>query len=227
MLTAWLPNISYLQDEAQYFKEKGVYYWQVETGYFMNYVTGDSNAGNGLWYYDLYTYLIKHLWWNVNADMDALIDEFIELYHGSAAKTYMTGFYNTMEGVIDSLRTANYSANNTVNDRFSVFNDVGLGTEYWTKSTLMDAMSYCNSAINAVNEDSTLTAAEKAEYVKHITAAKMIPLSLYLKNYITYNGTSDGITDYREAFRSAAALVGLKRMNGSLNVDEWLSGLTS
>ncbi|MBQ6979532.1 MAG: DUF4838 domain-containing protein [Clostridia bacterium] len=227
MLTAWLPNISYLQDEAQYFKEKGVYYWQVETGYFMNYVIGDSNAGNGLWYYNLYTYLIKHLWWDVNADMDDLIDEFISLYHGSAATTYMTNFYNTMEGVIDSLRASDYSANNTVLNRFSIFNDVGLGTEYWTKSVLTTAIGYCDSAITAVNSDATLSAGEKAEYVKHITEAKLIPLSLYLKNYITYNGNSDGITTPREEFRAGAALVGLKRMNGGLTVDSWLSGLTS
>lgn len=192
LFTTWLPTLTYIQEQAQYLKEKDFYYWMFEADY--------SNKGEGLWYMNLLTYVLQDLWWDVDADVDAIIDEFIELYHGDTASVYVKEFYNVMQGNMEAYI-------NKGGKTMGVFGTDGIEVDAWSKATLDSAIAQLNSAINAVNADSSLTESEKALYIKNINEALIIPKSIMLFNASTYG--LENVDELKYEFKQLAASVSL------------------
>lgn len=208
LLTAWLPQMTYIQEQAQYLKDINLYYWMFEADY--------SNKGNGLWYINMFTYVLQHLWWDVNADVDAIVNEFIELYHGDAASDYVKEFYEIMQGNMDKYAKANGT--------MGVFGYDGIDEKCWSKETLDLAIDELNKAIIAVKDDETLSMEEKDLYIKNIREALLIPQSIMLLNYEEF-GISKSVDALKYLFNKNASAVGLSQMTFSYTVGSWLENL--
>ena len=209
LITTWLPTLTYIQEQAQYLAEKDFYYWMFESDY--------TNKAQGLWYSNLLVYVLQELWWDVDADVDAIIDEFIELYHGEAASAYVKEFYNVMQG---NMQAYINEGGNTM----GVFGTDGIEVDAWSKATLDSAIAKLNAAINAVNADSSLSESERALYIKNINEALIIPKSIMLFNASTY--ALDNVDELKYEFKQLATSVGLTYVAyNNTTVDMFLAGI--
>ncbi|MBM3435067.1 MAG: DUF4838 domain-containing protein, partial [Bacteroidetes bacterium] len=68
------PNLRVLKPNIQYFRDKGI-----------KMMFQQGTGGNVSEFYELRQYLIAKLLWNPDADLDALMDEFLSGYYGPAS----------------------------------------------------------------------------------------------------------------------------------------------
>ena len=71
------PNLRVLQPNIQYFRDKG-----------MKMMFQQGTGGNNSEFYELRQYLIAKLLWNPDADVDALMDDFLQGYYGDGIWIY-------------------------------------------------------------------------------------------------------------------------------------------
>lgn len=208
LFTTWLPHLSFLQKQAQYLKEHDFYYWMYECVY--------TNNANGLWYMNLFTYVLQNLWWDVNCDVAKIENEFFELYHGKAAAPYVKAFVGLMEENNAILRAKQGYT-------YGVFGDREISAENYPKALLEKAIELLKNALNAIEQDDSLTIAEKETYSLHVTEALIIPQSMMLLNYNSYY--IDGKEELKEEFRINAKSVGLIYPVNGKTLNEWLNNI--
>jgi hypothetical protein len=87
-LVSPFPNLHTLQPNLKYLHDKGV-----------TMIFEEGNPDTGGEFHELKAYILSKLLWNVNADVDMVIDEFMTGYYGKAAtyiKEYADLLYNNM-----------------------------------------------------------------------------------------------------------------------------------
>ena len=209
LFTMYLPHLSNLSEHAKYLKDNDFYYWMYESIY----------ATDGLWNIDLIRYIVTNLWWDVNADVNALKDEFIEIYNGNAAAPYIKEFIKIMEENNARLKTKNGITAN-------VFGTPDITVENYPRALLEQAIALMDKAETAIENDATLTDNEKITYQKRLTEVRLIPESIMLFNYERYyvNG-SEKIKGFAQDFYDKAQLVGLSSITSSLTVLDYINSL--
>ena len=80
----FLPNLAVIQPNYQYLRDTGI------TG--ITYTCGDGHPAA---FNELRNYLLSHLMWNVDADVEYLTDEFLAGYYGADAAPYIKEFIDT------------------------------------------------------------------------------------------------------------------------------------
>jgi len=83
------PNLRVLQPNIQYFRDKG-----------MKMMFQQGTGGNISEFYELRQYIIAMLLWNPDADVKALIDNFLDGYYGPAA-IYIREYINKMHDALE------------------------------------------------------------------------------------------------------------------------------
>lgn len=82
MFYAPIPNFNAIKERLEYYQKNGV------KGVFLE---GNASINNGE-FSDLRNYVITKLLWNPKADLDSLVDDFINRYYGNVA-SYMKEYY--------------------------------------------------------------------------------------------------------------------------------------
>ncbi len=88
-LVSPFPNLRVLQPNIQYFRDNG-----------MQMMFQQGSGGLISEFVELRTYIIAKLLWNPDADVDAIIDDFVEGYYGPAGK-YIRQYIDTMHDALD------------------------------------------------------------------------------------------------------------------------------
>lgn len=207
--TMYMPHLSNLSEHAKYLKDNDFYYWMYES------IFGDD----GLWNIDLIRYIVTNLWWDVDADVNLLKDEFIEIYNGNAAAPYVKEFVRIMEENNAKLKTQNgISAN--------VFGTPDITVENYPRALLEQAIALMDKAETAIENDNTLTDNEKATCQKRLIEVRIIPESIMLFNYDRYYvNASEKIKGFAQDFYNKTQLVGLNNITSSLTVLDYINSL--
>ena len=209
LFTMYLPHLSNISEHAKYLKENDFYYWMYESIY----------STDGLWNIDLIRYIVTNLWWDVNADVNVLKDEFIEIYNGQAAAPYIKEFIKIMEENNARLKTQNGITAN-------VFGTPDITVENYPRALLEQALALMDMAQIAIENDATLTDNEKSTYQKRLTEVRLIPESIMLFNYERYyvNG-AEKIKGFAQDFYNKSQLVGLSQITSSQTVLDYINSL--
>ncbi len=88
-LVSPFPNLRVLQPNIQYFRDNG-----------MQMMFQQGSGGLISEFVELRTYIIAKLLWNPDADVEAIIDDFVEGYYGPAGK-YIRQYIDTMHDALD------------------------------------------------------------------------------------------------------------------------------
>jgi len=88
-LVSPFPNLRVLQPNLQFFRDNG-----------MQMMFQQGSGGLISEFVELRTYIIAKLLWNPDADVDAIIDDFVDGYYGPAGK-YIRQYINTMHDALD------------------------------------------------------------------------------------------------------------------------------
>ena len=207
--TMYMPHLSNLSEQAKYLKENDFYYWMYESVF----------STDGLWNIDLIRYVVTNLWWDVNANVNVLKDEFIEIYNGKTAAPYIKEFINIMEENNARLKTQNGITAN-------VFGTSDITVENYPRALLEQALSLMDEAEIAIKNDASLTDNEKAEYQRRLTEVRVIPEGIMLFNYEKYyvNGT-DMKKSFAQNFYEHTKIIGLDSVSSGQTVLDYLNTL--
>ncbi|MBQ2885753.1 MAG: DUF4838 domain-containing protein [Alphaproteobacteria bacterium] len=207
--TMYMPHLSNLSEQAKYLKDNDFCYWMYESDF----------STDGLWNIDLIRYIVTNLWWDVNADVNALKDEFVDIYNGKTAAPYIKEFIKIMEENNARLKTVNGITAN-------VFGTSDITVENYPRALLEQAISLIDEAKNAINNDATLTTNEKNTYLKRLAEVRIIPESIMLFNYEKYyvNGT-DMKKAFAQDFYKNTQFIELKSIASGMTVLDYLNTL--
>jgi hypothetical protein len=153
----WYPNMGVLKANIDWYKELGVY--------------GIVSSGSCESYESrLETYLFSKLQWNSNRDVNALIQEFNELYFGKEAGEVMDGFVEFNNAWYEYAATKGGSRQKA-----------GLYNRSWQTSTdtlsvdyIRQCQRYIDQAKAAIMSDERTTTAQKNIYLNNLMRAELI-----------------------------------------------------
>ncbi len=166
-------------DDWSYLKETFQIFEQMNTLYVFN----DGTSHLGMPFFELRTYVSAKLMWDLSADVEALIDEFIGFYYKAAAPKVKEYF--------DLVRTRYRLIERELNAEGKTFgmysyvrNDPDLESEkWWPKNWLLNAIRIYDEAL-ALAEG--MEAGEERETtIKRIKAERLSPLYLLLQLHRT------------------------------------------
>lgn len=184
-------------DDWSYLKETFQIFEQMNTLYVFN----DGTSHLGMPFFELRTYVSAKLMWDLTADVEELIDEFIDVYYKAAAPKVKEYF--------DLVRTRYRLIERELNEKDELFhmnsyvrNDPDLeSAEWWPKNWLLNAIRIYDEAL-ALAEG--MEAGEERETtIKRIKAERLSPLYLLLQLHRT-SMTSEELRGYIETFREGA-----------------------
>ena len=186
----YFPNLTYLKDNYKYYKEKNV-----------NYVMGEA-AYAGYWHTYMRMYVASRLFWNLDWDVDYLINEFIELYFGPGADD-VKEFVSTLDNFYEELREDG-SLHMPVVDSKSMFISVDTYSVPFVKKLL----NISENAIKSIENCETISNKEKIEYRLHAQNVKLQPMRMILKNYTAFY-TPESQTEYLIEFLDLCEATGV------------------
>ena len=142
----------------------------------------------------LENYVVSKLMWNVDADVDALIDEFLTNYYGEAS-TSMKALYASYKTKMKSL-TETYGFGGTYNLLSKNGVDY-ISTTCWTQAELEGFLNQIKSAYTSIataKNNGTISEAEYNALYERINTEELTFKYMYIKLYSsaakTYYGAS-------------------------------------
>ena len=187
----YFPNLSYLKDNMKTYQRMNAHYIMKQ---------GANNVP--IWHDELHAYVCSKLFWDVDADVDALAKEYVSLYFGPGAKQVQT-YIDEMESFYEGLKQKDFHL------------DVGgqsegqryFSAELYPLEMLQRHEALLEEGISAV-ESSDLAQTEKDMYIRHIQSVLMTPLRMITRNATAYFGAIN--VAYEEKYWRTADTVGLK-----------------
>ncbi len=191
----YLPNLSYLQQNMKTYQRMGAHYIMKQ----------GANNVTPVWHDDLHAYVSSKLFWDVNADVDGLVREYVSLYFGPGADK-VQAYIEEMEALYGELREQG------VQIRISGHIDKQpyFSAEFYPLSMLQRQEQALEEGILAV-ENSNLPKEEKELYIQRIKSVLLTPLRMLVKNARDYFGEES--IAYEEKYWRIADELGL-RMSG-------------
>ncbi len=169
------PNLKTLQENIIYIYEN----------LNRDMVTFENCIYVGDWQQSLRTYVASVLFWDPYAEVQPLIDEFITLTYGRSAKV-VADYVERMEALCD------YDRSEYGDDFFLMVSD---NTDYmihqakfWKLGALETSVREIKAEMQAVADDETLTASEKARLTTELKRVIISPMLTMKFNYETYYG---------------------------------------
>ena len=159
----------------------------------------------------LKVYLSSKLTWNVNADMDVLIDEFFINYFGPAA-THMREMFDSY------LEQARYNSEyNGYAGPESIMIDA-LQQSFWSKALLESWLSYTDRALNSIGYLKTRNMDAYNAYSENIRRERISVLFMLIE---LYGDTLDATTLqlYKTTFYNDAQEFGLTRLSEKFGLE--------
>lgn len=126
-------------------------------------------------------YIFSKLCWNIDLDVNDLVNEFCRYYFGEDAYKYVVDFFELMNNHYNYLQSKGIQL-----DRLGEF----VTASNFPVQLMNKACNYFLSAFDAV-DDSTLNEKEKNAYTSRLEKAYLTPLYMKLKFYPFYDGVSE------------------------------------
>ena len=188
----YLPNLSYLKDNMKTYQRMGAHYIMKQ----------GANNVSPIWHDELHAYLSSKLFWDVDADVDGLVKEYVSLYFGPGADK-VQAYIEEMENLYQKLKEKDFyieiSGHITEQPYFSA--------EFYPLAMLQRQEQSLEEGISAV-EKFNLPQTEKDAYIKRIKSVLITPLRMIVKNAETYFGGAN--VAYEEKYWRIADDIGVK-----------------
>lgn len=191
----YMPNLNYMQSNLRFYKDIG-------TVYVMNQSSYDTR---GDWQSDLKLYLASKLYWHINYDVNALIEEYIRLQYGVSAASDVLAFIWMME--------EHFAAK--VGNGMEIATLPSLHEEYMKPETyplrlLEKGMDSIRNAMEKTRADENLSLAERERYLRNLTGVLLTPQRMILKNYSAYY--LEGKREFAADFYANCSTYGMSRV---------------
>ncbi len=193
----YFPNLSYIKENMKTYQRMGANYIMKQ---------GASNV-HPIWHDELRAYVSAKLFWDVDADVGALVREYVSLYFGPAANT-VQAYIDEMEALYAEQKKGDFCVE--VSGHIAQQRD--FSAELYPLAMLQEQVQRLEGEICEV-ENSNLPQAEKDAYVKRIKSVLITPLRMIVYNAESYFGETS--IAYEEKYWSVADDLGLK-MSGEM-----------
>ncbi len=188
----YFPNLSYLKDNMKTYQRMGAHYIMKQ----------GANNVSPIWHDELHAYVSSKLFWDIDADVNELVREYVSLYFGPGADK-VQAYIEEMEALYEGLKKNGFyveiSGHVTEQPYFSA--------ELYPLAMLQRQVQALEEGIRAV-EGSDLSQAEKDAYIKRIKSVLITPLRMITKNAKTYFGETN--VAYEEKYWRIADEIGVK-----------------
>ena len=188
----YFPNLSYLKENMKTYQRMGAYYIMKQ----------GANNVTPIWHDELHAYVSSKLFWDVDADVDALVKEYVSLSFGPGADK-VQAYIDEMEELYESLKKNGF--------QLEVSGHVGkqryFSAELYPLSMLQRQEQCLEDGIRAV-ENSDLPQAAKDGYIKRIKSVLITPLRMITKNAQSYFGETN--VAYEQKYWRIADDIGVK-----------------
>ena len=188
----YLPNLSYLKENMKTYQRMGAHYIMKQ----------GANNVSPIWHDELHAYVSSKLFWDVDADVNGLVKEYVSLYFGPGADK-VQAYIEEMEALYAELREKDFYIEITGQSEKQPY----FSAEYYPLATLQRQEQTLEEGIRAV-ENSSLSQAEKDVYIKHIKSVLITPIHMIAKNAQTYFGGPS--VAYEEKYWRIADDIGVK-----------------
>ena len=168
---------------------------------------GLSNTVSPIWHDELRAYISSKLFWNIDADVKELVQEYVSLYFGPGADKVFA-YMAEMEAHFAQWRENGFS----IQVSGHVPEQMYFYADSYPLAMLQSQEKSLEEGIRAV-ENSNLSQEEKALYVKHLKSVLITPVRMIVRNAESYFGAPN--FDYDKKYWQIATDLGLK-MSGEL-----------
>jgi hypothetical protein len=198
----YLPSLHTVSGNVKGFKKFGC-------EYLMN--LGAYNS-KGLWQDKMRAYVYQRAFWDINADVDALVDEFVLHYFGENAvpyvKKYMDEYYNFY---------AEYEKTRRVCMTFGMRDK-----EQYDGAMLKRTVELIREA-KRVNAEKVQDPVLREKYDKHLSQAEVSSLFPLVENYhYHYEGTEEDYLAFAKEFERLCRHGEVERYAETLTIDSWV-----
>ncbi len=171
----YLPDYGTLKSNYEYYKSLNV----------KHLLTQGTPSEYNYYEYHLKAYVSLNLMWNVDQDVNALIEKFNRLYFGEKYAPYVNLYRDIFENHTAIL---DYERKAAGGFHASTDNDLNMKTaENYSRAMLEAAISAIDKALAAVKSDNALTPDEKSALELKLRSVKITPQYMMLRlGYIIY-----------------------------------------
>ncbi|MBQ7373202.1 MAG: DUF4838 domain-containing protein [Clostridia bacterium] len=187
----YFPTLSFIKQNMQTYERMGAYYVMKQ----------GANNVHPIWHDDLKAYVSSKLFWDVNADVDALVREYASLYFGPGADK-VQAYIDEMEAFCEDLKNKGFCMSVTAQSDGQPY----FSAELYPLETLQRHEKSIEDGIYAV-ENSNLSKEEKDAYIKRLKSVLITPLRMIVKNAQTYFGEPN--VAYEEKYWQIADDIGV------------------
>ena len=188
----YFPNLAYIKENMKTYQRMGAHYIMKQ----------GANNVSPIWHDDLCAYVSSKLFWDVDADVNELVKEYVTFYFGPGADK-VQAYIEEMESLFEEVKKGDFhlrvSGHITEQPYFSA--------ELYPVAMLQRQEQALEEGIRAV-ENSDLSQAEKDMYIKHIKCVLVTPLRMLVRNAQTYFGETS--VAYEEKYWRTLDALGLK-----------------
>lgn len=153
-------------------------------------------------------YLSSKLAWNVNENMEELIDDFFNAYFGPAA--------NAMKSMFDGFRVqAFYNEHNGYSGAQSVLHNA-MQDKYWSRALLEDWLAATQQAMEDIKAVKTTNPTLYEAYKLNINIERLSPIYMLVELYDSAY-SEEVVLNYQKEFLQIATEIGITRVDESKN----------
>ena len=204
-------SFNYMQEYYQLYSDIGAFLFLDETQ--------NGNTGGMTGFHILKSYLSSKLAYDVNADMDELINRFFNTYFGEASED-MLKFFNSVRAFFQYQQNelGLYQGTKPVQDVVEV-------KEFWPKHIIDTWQGYVDDALEKI-EDIKSTDPERYEMLyKHITCERIFLDHAYIQFYSTQLGSE--LPKYVNRLIEALELNNINRIAEGQRVSDYIESIKS
>ena len=162
----------------------------------------EGDAYSDEWQQSLRAYIISELFWDPNADVQALLEEFVTLYYGRSAPV-VQAYIDRMEQLCDNNR-ATYGSDFHLLVADHIDYEIHRA-EFWPLEQLELSIQELNAELAAIAADDTLSQAEKERLTAEVEQVLIAPMMQVKYQYSTYYKNRGGEEAYEEELRQLVA----------------------
>ncbi len=159
-------------------------------------------------------YVLSKLFWDLDADVEAIRNEFLYYYFGEASYQNMVDFHRIID--MNYALMANDGATMLAN-----YSGTFYSNNYWKIQTMNNLVDLFENSIKAVNADSKLNADQKAAYVANLERAELTPMYMRLYNIKRYGMDEASVKKLATEWVELAEKYGLQKTgeNAALTIE--------
>ena len=188
----YFPNLSYLKENMKTYQHMGAHYIMKQ----------GANNVNPIWHDELHSYISSKLFWDTDADVDALAKEYVSLYFGPGAEK-VQAYIDEMEAFYANLTKDHFHIDVSGQSEGQYY----FSAELYPLKMLQNQEKTLEAGIAAV-EKSDLPQEEKEAYIKRIKSVLITPLRMIVRNAQAYFGETN--VAYEEKYWQTADAIGVK-----------------